>query len=84
MPDTLQPGYRVRDLARLLRVGRARILTMIRNGELPAVDVGTPGRPRFVVLPAQLDQFVRGRQAATPPLPRRRKRLPVVHDFYPD
>jgi hypothetical protein len=80
-------GYTVRDVARYFRVGRARILTWIRSGELKALNTAAAvcGRPRFVVTPEALSDFERRRQAITPTksAPRRTKRTLKV-DFFPD
>jgi excisionase family DNA binding protein len=76
-------GLTPRELARLLRIGRGRVMAMIRAGELPAVDIGTPGRPRLIVLPDGLAELLRRRAAVTPkPTKRRRRSCPI--DFYPD
>jgi hypothetical protein len=83
--NTIERGYRVRELATLLRIGRARVLAEIRAGRLPAVDVGDHGRHRYVVLPAMLDQWIRGRSAAAvvPAPARRRRRTPGEVDYFP-
>jgi excisionase family DNA binding protein len=82
---TLGRGYSVRDMARLLRSGRERVTGMIRRGELPAVNVGTHARPRYVILPHQLEEFVNGRRAAETPAPaRKRRRAAAIRDYYPD
>jgi transposase len=79
-------GYTVRDLAKLLRVGRARILTFIHSGELKAVNTAAVrcGRPRFVTTPEALAEFQQARQAApAKPAPRRKRRAGQV-DYFPD
>jgi hypothetical protein len=83
---TIGRGYRVRDIAGLLRVGRARVLAEIRAGRLPAVDLGQRGHHRYVVLPEMLDQWVNGRLAApvaSAPAKRRPRTL-AVKDYFPD
>jgi hypothetical protein len=59
---------------------------MIRNGRLGALNLGTPLKPRFIVLPHHLQEFERRHQAATEPAPapRRRRRATEAVDFYPD
>jgi hypothetical protein len=64
-----------------------RVRAWIRRGELPAVNTAATlcGRPRFVITPEALQQFERGRQAATtPPKSTPRKPLKALVDFYPD
>ncbi len=94
MSDTTLPpasadqvrGYTPRELAQLLRVSPAKVLTWIRNGELAAVNVASTlcGKPRFVILPDALAAFERRRAGAVPPKPRRRKKRTELIDFYPD
>jgi hypothetical protein len=82
-------GLTVPELARLLRIGPARIRTMIRNGELKAVDTSSAAsnKPRYVVMPADLQAW-QDRHQAGQPLPAPRKRRPVLQhgeiDFFPD
>jgi excisionase family DNA binding protein len=80
-------GYTTADVAGLLRVGEDRVRRWIARGELAAVSTADKGRrPRFIVLPEQLAEFVRRRQVAPPPPPkpaRRMKRRHIV-DYYPD
>ncbi len=87
-PVTSDPhGFTPNQLAKLLRVSPDRIRAWIKSGELPALDTAPPRsrKPRFIVLPAHLEQFERKHRAvptATKP-PRRRRRTAGV-DFYPD
>ena len=63
-------------VARLVGVTPEKIISLIRNGELRAIDVSTRGcrRPRFRVRPEDLESWARGREAVpTPPAPRRRQ-----------
>jgi len=79
-------GMRPREVARLLRVGLSKVLTWIKSGELPAVNTAMTrcAAPRFVILPDGLAAFQRGRQAAQPPKPRRRRRqAEQVVDYFP-
>jgi hypothetical protein len=84
--DTLQRGYTPRELARVLRIGRDRLIGMIRRGELGAIDIapGRCGRPRYVILPHHLSAWEQRRAAADAPPPARRRRRATVHDYYPD
>jgi hypothetical protein len=79
-------GYTPADLARLLRVSPDRVRLWIHNGELPALNTASArcGRPRYVVLPHHLAEFERGRQAAAPKPPARRRRKPPMVDYFPD
>jgi excisionase family DNA binding protein len=80
----VQPGLTPSEVAKVLRVSPNKVRTWIDRGELEAVNTADArcGKRRFVVLPEQLAAFTRGRQAATPPKPRRRKR--PVKDYLPD
>jgi excisionase family DNA binding protein len=80
-------GLTPTELAQLMRVSADRIRTWIRNGDLKAVNTAKVrcGKPRFVVLPWQLEEFVRGRAAAEPPTPfRKKRREPDIEDYFPD
>jgi excisionase family DNA binding protein len=79
-------GLTCRELARLLRVSRGRILAWIRTGELPALDVSPRGsaRPRYIVTPHALAEWERSRRASQPAPPPKRHRRAAVKDFYPD
>src|SRR5262249_8158842 len=79
------PGWTVADLAKRYRVGKDRIRTWIKRGELAAINTSLAkcGRPRFVVTDDALAAFERGHTAAQPPRPERRKRTQMI-DYYPD
>jgi hypothetical protein len=83
--DQLARGLTVREVAARYRLGKTRILAMIRAGELRALDLSPihSGRPRYVIMPDALAEFERGRQASTPPKPARRRRS-GVKDYFPD
>jgi hypothetical protein len=87
IPSSSVRGYTVRDIARRYRVGEDKVRNWIKRGELSAIDTADKrrARPRYVILPEALVTFERGRQAATPrvPKPKRTKRVELV-DFYPD
>jgi hypothetical protein len=73
-------------VARLVGVTPEKIIALIRNGEMRAIDVATRGsrRPRYRVRPEDLELWARGRQAVpapTPPAPRRRRQS-GVKEFY--
>jgi excisionase family DNA binding protein len=84
MSDT--NGRTTNEVARLLRVGQAKVLAWIRSGKLRAIDTSTKGKPRFIVLPADLEKFIAGRTAVptTAKAPRRKRRQPALTDYYPD
>jgi excisionase family DNA binding protein len=78
-------GLTIPGAARLLRIGKDRVRGLIRRGELVAVNLGGPTRPRLVILPADLESFLAARRVRPTPKPRRQKRTPAGQtDFYPD
>jgi transposase len=85
-PD-LTRGYTVRDVATRLRVGEDKVRSWINSGQLAALNTAAVlcGKPRWVITPEALAAFERGRSAAPPPRPARRRRQPAgMVDFYPD
>jgi hypothetical protein len=88
-PETLPAtarGLTPREAVRLLRISPDRVRAMIVAGELSALDLAATrcGRPRYVILPQQLQEFVRRRSATPAPKPPRRKRQAAAIDYYPD
>ena len=86
--DTPARGLTPSEASRLLRVSADRVRDWIKRGELGAIDTAPHrcGKPRFIILPEHLSEFVRRRRAATPaarPAPRRRLRKVAV-DYFPD
>jgi excisionase family DNA binding protein len=80
-PD--QRGITPAELARALRVGRSRIMSWIRSGELPAVNTAAAGsRPRYIILPPQLAGFLAGRKSTPPPRKAARPPRPA-RDWFP-
>ncbi len=80
-------GWTPRELARLIRVSPDKVCALIKSGELPAINTASArcGRPRFIVLPHHLAAWERGRQAARPTVPpKKRIRQTGQRDFYPD
>jgi hypothetical protein len=59
---------------------------MIVRGEIGAIDVAPPGHggPRYVILPAHLDAYIRGHEVSPTPKPARRPKRPYETDYYPD
>jgi hypothetical protein len=85
MPD-LPHGYTVIDVARRYRVSEDKVRSWIRRGELAALNTAATmcGKPRFVITPEALDRFERGRAAAEPRKPPRRRRRSEMVDYFPD
>ena len=72
-----EPLLSVKAVAQLLGIRTHGVLALIRSGELRAVDVSLVpgGRPRWRILPDDLDTFVLRRTHQASPPRRRRKRL---------
>ena len=68
----------VKEIAEVLQIRRHGVLTLIRSGQLRAADVSlTPGgRPRWRILPDDLNSFLLRRTHQARPPRRRRKRKP--------
>lgn len=81
---TDQPSYTPADLCDRWRCSHSHILNLIRSGDLPAINIGTGGRARYVVTEESLDDFESGR-TVRPPLKaakrRRAKRTDVIEFF---
>lgn len=92
MPTTVTTGeaqgLTVPEFARRYRIGQDKVRSMIRRGELTAINTASRrcGRPRFVILPEALATFERNHaaQTAAPKPPRRRGRCKGFIDFFPD
>jgi excisionase family DNA binding protein len=84
--NNLEPGYRPREVARLLRVGTDKVFAWIRSGDLSAVNTGGPGKPpRFVILREDLRQFIERNRVSHAPGPRRAftpRRQVASRDYY--
>ncbi len=70
----MEDFYTVKQVGKILKIGDARILTLIRSGQLIAVDVSPQpgGRPRWRIMQSDLDGFILRRTYQ--PMPSRRKR----------
>jgi hypothetical protein len=82
----LTAGLTVREVAGRYRVGTDKVRAWIRSGTLKAVNTASYqcSKPRFVILPEALAEFERGRAAASPPKPQRKRRQPAdLIDFFP-
>ena len=67
--------YSVKQASSLLGIRTHGVLTLIRSGQLPAIDVSlTPGgKPRWRILPDDFDAFIEKR-THQPKTPTKRKR----------
>jgi excisionase family DNA binding protein len=78
-------GMTTREVAKLLRVSKDTALAWVKSGALPAVNTATGGgRPRFVVLPEMLAEFLRRHRAGPAPVAARRRKRTAAIDFFPD
>lgn len=70
-----EPALKVREVAELLGIRQHGVLGLIGSGQLNASDVSQRpgGRPRWRIMPADLERFLLTRRRQ-PPAPRRRKR----------
>jgi len=75
--------YTPPEIAELLRVSPAKVLTWIRSGELESISVASRGsrRPRFRISARALEAFERRRSGAAALSPIRRRRDQTVKDF---
>ncbi len=79
-------GLTPREFAAFYRVGVNRVLGMIRSGTLGAINTSSArcSKARYVILPDHCRQFERGRSAATPAKPAKRKKKTELVDYFPD
>jgi excisionase family DNA binding protein len=86
LPEPLQAGLTVADVARRYRVGEDKIRRWISTGELRATNTATVlcGRPRWVISPDALAEFERRRASGPPPKVSRRPRHAAAIDYFPD
>jgi len=88
--DNPSAGYTVIDVCKRLRVGPDKVRVWIKSGKLKAINTQdiACARPRFVVLPDALEQFIVERLVITPPPPRTRRRRAKQEagwvEYYPD
>jgi hypothetical protein len=84
----MERGYTVREVARRYRIGREKVMGLIRRGELRAVNIMTSvsGKPRYVITPEALRDFEERHSAAVPMRPNRRRtrRIPDYCSGLPD
>jgi excisionase family DNA binding protein len=86
VPTDLRAGFTISEVARALRVGRRRVRELIRTGQLASVNVAPDlsGRPRLIVMAADLERWVESRRAGPPQRPARRRKRREMVDYYPD
>jgi hypothetical protein len=82
-------GQTPAEVGRFLRVNGDRVRDWIRRGEMGALNLAPRrcGRPRYIILPEHLAEFVRRHRAATPAAksaPRRRRPAVGQVDYFPD
>lgn len=65
------------EVARLIRVREAKVISWIRSGRLPAINVSEGARPKYRIKPDDLDGFLKSRAVAPIARPARRERLSV-------
>ncbi|NLY00955.1 MAG: helix-turn-helix domain-containing protein [Rhodopirellula sp.] len=65
------------EVARLLRMRQATVVSWIRSGRLPAIDISEGRRPRYRISTQALDEYLAGRAVTPPTRPARRERLSV-------
>ena len=82
--DRPAAGLTPREFARLLRVSPDRVRGWIRSGKLKAINTATLrcAKPRFIILPAHLEEFAAQNLAGCPKPVHRRRRAPM-RDYYP-
>lgn len=74
-------------LAQHWGVAPEKIIAWIRRGELRAANITSDphGRPRYIIRPEWVDEFLASRQPVPPtPRPKRRRKSAAEVDFFPD
>jgi excisionase family DNA binding protein len=81
-PDLLTPD----EAAKRLRVTAEQVRSLIRKGQLAAVNVGTgPKRPLYRISAKAMDEFLARRWQPGPAVrPKKFRRLPPVRDYFPN
>lgn len=81
-------GWTIPELALYVRMGEDALRNLIRSGKLKAINTASTscGKPRFVVLPEHLEEFLQSRAAGPKPeaCPRRKQKPRNFTDYYPD
>jgi excisionase family DNA binding protein len=74
-------------VGRILGVAPSTVIAFIRSGELRAANLGMKRQPRFRILRADLDEFLKGRQQhakdvpSSRSAPSRRPRIDGIKEF---
>ena len=78
-------GLSTKEFAALVRVSTGCALAWIRSGDLRALNLGSTksGKPRYVILPEFVVEFVGRHEVRQDARPARRQRR-AVKDYYPD
>jgi hypothetical protein len=84
-PPDATTGLTPNEFARMLRVKADRVRTWIKSGKLLAVNVAEAecSKPRFIILPDHLAEWIRSRQTIPPQKPRGKRRL-ATKDYFKD
>jgi len=78
MPSDDRPQFlTVPEVARLLRTRESRVLSWVRAGRLPAINLSEGQRPRYRIARQALDDFLASRAVTPAARPVRRERLAV-------
>lgn len=73
---TDQPAYTLAQLCERWQCSHSHCLNLIRSGALPAINIGTKGRARYVVTADALSEF-ENRRTVAPPAPALKRRAKV-------
>lgn len=68
-----QPAYSLSEIAERWRCCHSHVLSLVRRGDLVAINIGTGSRSRYVVTSEALDDFEQ-RRTVTPPAALEKKR----------
>jgi excisionase family DNA binding protein len=84
MPDTIDHGRTVSDIAARYRVSPDKVRAWIASGELRAVNTGAAlcGRPRWVIPADALAAFEQRRAGGPAPKTTKRRKRTCEVDFY--
>ena len=85
MISPARPLLAVKQVAELLGIRQHGVLTLIRSGELPAIDVSLHpgGRPRWRISADDLETFLARRtRRPDPPRKRRRRASTAVTEYF--
>ena len=74
------------ELAKIWKCDPARVLALIRRGELKAFTLSAPGtkKPHWRIRKDAVEEFERGHREAPPSSVRARKKTPAIHPLIRD